>query len=166
MKQRHTNIIIATTFIWIGFVCAISFMEAWLKFQAPGISLPLGLGIGQLIFSALNKIEILSSIIIILFLNHKKIAYKQYYYFGIALAILILQTVWLLPLLNERASHIIAGMPLPQSNLHVFFVLLEVIKVVCLFIFGIKSFNNSMRRTNNSVENSYSVSKPKTYESK
>lgn len=29
-------------FLWIGFVLAISFMEAWLKFQAPGITLALG----------------------------------------------------------------------------------------------------------------------------
>jgi len=38
------------TFVWIGFVCAISFMEAWLKFRAPGITVPLGLGIGRLVF--------------------------------------------------------------------------------------------------------------------
>ena len=44
------------TFLWIGFVCAISFMEAWLKFRAPGISVPLGLGIGRLVFNALNKV--------------------------------------------------------------------------------------------------------------
>src|SRR5690554_1127105 len=44
-------------FVWIGFVCAISFMEAWLKFRAPGIILALGLGIGRLVFAALNKVE-------------------------------------------------------------------------------------------------------------
>jgi len=27
------TLIIAITFIWIGFIGAISFMEAWLKFQ-------------------------------------------------------------------------------------------------------------------------------------
>ena len=26
---------VVAVFLWIGFVCAISFMEAWLKFQAP-----------------------------------------------------------------------------------------------------------------------------------
>lgn len=50
-------IVIIVTFLWIGFVCAISFMEAWLKFQAPGITVPLGLGIGRLVFNALNTVE-------------------------------------------------------------------------------------------------------------
>src|SRR5690606_25200135 len=44
-------------FTWLGFVCAISFMEAWLKFQAHGVTLPIGLGIGRLVFHALNKVE-------------------------------------------------------------------------------------------------------------
>ena len=44
-------------FSWIGFVCAISFMEAWLKFRAAGVTLPIGLGIGRLVFQALNKVE-------------------------------------------------------------------------------------------------------------
>lgn len=45
------------SFVWIGFICAISFMEAWLKFRAPGITIPLGLGIGKLVFQALNYVE-------------------------------------------------------------------------------------------------------------
>jgi hypothetical protein len=46
---------LAANFLWIGFVCAISFMEAWLKFRAPGIMLPLGLCIGKLVFNALKN---------------------------------------------------------------------------------------------------------------
>ena len=41
---------LAGVFLWIGFVSAISFMEAWLKFRAPGVTLTLGLGIGRLVF--------------------------------------------------------------------------------------------------------------------
>ena len=50
-------IALTASFLWIGFVCAISFMEAWLKFRAPGVTIPLGLGIGRLVFNALNKVE-------------------------------------------------------------------------------------------------------------
>ena len=56
---------VIATFLWIGFVCAISFMEAWLKFRAPGITLPLGLGIGRLVFNALNKVEWIFALVII-----------------------------------------------------------------------------------------------------
>ena len=38
---------LGVSFIWLGFVGAISFMEAWLKFCAPGVTRPIGLGIGK-----------------------------------------------------------------------------------------------------------------------
>lgn len=53
---RHP-IALVCVFVWVGFVCAISFMEAWLKFRAEGVTLPIGLGIGRLVFQALNRVE-------------------------------------------------------------------------------------------------------------
>ena len=44
IRSKYT-LAILSTFIWIGFVSAISFMEAWLKFRASGVTLPIGLGI-------------------------------------------------------------------------------------------------------------------------
>ena len=44
--------------VWLGMLLGISFMEAPLKFRAPNMTIALGLGIGQLVFSALNKVEI------------------------------------------------------------------------------------------------------------
>ncbi len=52
------GITVAAVFIWLGMVLAISFLEAPLKFRAPGVSLPIGLGIGRLVFRALNAVEI------------------------------------------------------------------------------------------------------------
>ena len=43
---------------WLGMVVAISFLEAPLKFRAPGVTLPVGLGIGRLVFKALNVVEV------------------------------------------------------------------------------------------------------------
>lgn len=40
------SVSIAVTFIWLGMVVAISFLEAPLKFRAPGVTVPLVLGIG------------------------------------------------------------------------------------------------------------------------
>ena len=51
--------IAAISFVWFGMVLAISFLEAPLKFRAPGITLPLGLGIGRIVFRALNTVEAL-----------------------------------------------------------------------------------------------------------
>ena len=47
----------AVTFVWLGMVLAISFLEAPLKFRAPEVTLRIGLGIGRLVFGALNTVE-------------------------------------------------------------------------------------------------------------
>ena len=43
--------------LWLGFVLAISFMEAPLKFRAPGVSRSQALAVGQVVFRALNLVE-------------------------------------------------------------------------------------------------------------
>lgn len=142
MIKANYNLAISATFIWIGFVCAISFMEAWLKFRAPGINLQLGLGIGRLVFSALNKVEWVLALCILLNLFFcKNPAIKNYHvFFIIALLILIVQTIYALPTLDHRAEMHINGMEVPPSNLHFYYVFMECIKVINLTIFGIKLF--------------------------
>lgn len=51
--------------LWLGMVLAISFLEAPLKFRAPGITIPLGLGIGRLVFRALNTVEVVLAVALI-----------------------------------------------------------------------------------------------------
>lgn len=133
---------IVCIFTWIGFVCAISFMESWLKFRAPGITVPLGLGIGKLVFGMLNKIEWILAIAILLQLIFEKelFASRGNLLLWIPVSILVLQSAWLLPLLDARADLHIRGLkPLP-SNLHWIFIVLECIKLAFLFIVGISFF--------------------------
>lgn len=123
--------------IWLGFVAAISFMEAWLKFKAPGIDIPLGLGIGRLVFNALNKVEWVCFILILmqLFVYHRFATPNQWISTGILLIILLVQTFWLLPILDSRAELIINHQPLPPSNFHFYYVSLEIVKVAVLLLF-------------------------------
>jgi len=53
------SIAVAVTFVWLGMVVAISFLEAPLKSRAPDVTLRIGLGIGRLVFRALNTAEAL-----------------------------------------------------------------------------------------------------------
>lgn len=129
-----------SVFLWIGFVCAISFMEAWLKFRAPGITLPLGLGIGSLVFKALNKMEWIFAILMLLdmFLLHRGVGINlARISLLVALVILIVQTLWLLPALDARIPLYQQGLEVPSSPLHIYYVGTEVVKVVCLIITGI-----------------------------
>lgn len=131
-----------STFLWIGFVCAISFMEAWLKFQAPGITIPLGLGIGRLVFDALNKVEWVFAIAIIFsgsVVTEKWLRFKNLA-FVVPLLLLFMQTFWVLPALDARAELVINEQILPPSNLHFFYIGMEIIKIVALITFGISHF--------------------------
>ena len=64
MSKNYVILLIMSIFIWIGLLGGISFLEAWLKFRAPEVTLSIGLGIGKLVFGALNKIELLLAILI------------------------------------------------------------------------------------------------------
>lgn len=132
------------TFLWIGFVCAISFMEAWLKFRAPGITVPLGLGIGRLVFNALNKVELVFAIVILIniFWQTSDILKWQNIAFAVPFALLLIQTFWLLPALDARAELHIQGQLVPPSNLHFYYVGMELVKIVGLSLFGITLFKN------------------------
>lgn len=137
------KIAISSVYLWLGFVLAISFLEAWLKFQAPGITIPLGLGIGRLVFFALNKTECFFAVLILLMQiksgNWKQIRME----WSALLIILLLQTFWLLPLLDARAEKVIQMVEIEPSNLHYYYVALEMIKVLILFVFGKKLFKSA-----------------------
>ncbi|MEK6480973.1 hypothetical protein WJR50_25755 [Catalinimonas sp. 4WD22] len=137
----RSPITFASVFLWIGFVCAISFMEAWLKFKAPGVSLPIGLGIGRLVFNVLNKVEwVLAFTIITSLLSTGGTLQVSFTFLLIPIILLLLQTFWLLPSLDIRAEMRIQGLPVSPSNLHIYYIVAEVFKVGSLFIFGIKIF--------------------------
>jgi hypothetical protein len=128
---------IAIPFIWFGLVCGISFLETPLKFRAPNITLPLGLGIGRIVFSAVNKVEIaLATLFLIsLFFVRPKNEFPLIY-FGVIVFLLILQTVWLLPALKAQAAAVISESFATSSYTHFIFIAFEVIKVILLVAFG------------------------------
>jgi len=129
---------IAVPFVWFGMVAAISFMEAPLKFQAQGITIPLGLGIGRLIFWTLNKIEIVLALAIVLSLILNKTRNRfALVAFGLVAMILFLETIWLLPLLDARATEVINGTAAPFSNLHLIYIVFDAIKLLLLFALGV-----------------------------
>ena len=155
MFRVRNPVVVACIFLWVGFVSAISFMEAWLKFQAPGITLPLGLGIGRLVFSALNAVEWVFAIIVVLSFVIKRIRKPNYkmFFLVLPLIILTLQTTELLPELDQRAEKILQGQDPGPSNAHNFYIILEAMKVISLLIFGFGLFlTRKVRKLNISVK--------------
>lgn len=135
-------IMLKSVLVWAGCIIAISFMEAWLKFRAPGVMMSIGLSIGKLVFSALNKMEwIFATIIFIIYIfNRQQIHTSIIVWFAVVVLFLITQTFWLLPALDARANAAISGKTLAPSSLHWYFVGAEVIKLASLFVLGFQFF--------------------------
>ena len=122
--------------LWCGMVCAIA-AEAQLKFQAPGITRELGLGIGKLIFTALNRAECALAILLTIALFAFVSVKSARIVFGIICAILLAQTFWLIPLLIERIDLITSGQPPPDSSAHVIYIIFEIAKILLLLILSV-----------------------------
>lgn len=131
------EIAIALIFVWVGFICSISFFESWIKFRAKGVTVPIALSIGKLVFTVLNRIEwVLALLILVMLFLSAFFTPTIGLTIGITFFVLLLQTIWMLPALNSRALLRIDGKEIPPSKLHVYFVLGEFIKLVCLVICG------------------------------
>jgi hypothetical protein len=131
------GVAIAATFIWLGMVAAISFLEAPLKFRAPGVTLQVGLGIGRLVFRALNGCEVVlaATAVTVTLLNGGSAAALV----ALLTATLMLaaQIVFVRPALTRRSDQVLAGAEGPRSRAHYVYVALESVKVIALIIGGV-----------------------------
>ncbi|MEW1736297.1 hypothetical protein [Nocardia beijingensis] len=118
--------------LWLGMVLAISFLEAPLKFRAPGVTLPLGLGIGRLVFRALNIVEAVLAAVLVLAALIVGPGTAVWVWLGIAAVVLAVQIAVVRPPLSRRSDRVLAGEDLPRSHAHYWYIGLEVVKVVGL----------------------------------
>lgn len=118
--------------LWLGMVLAISFLEAPLKFRAPGVTLPLGLGIGRLVFRALNIAEAVLAALLILAALIVGPGTTTWVWLGVAAMTLAVQIVVVRPPLTRRSDRVLAGEDLPRSHAHYWYIGLEVAKVIAL----------------------------------
>ena len=128
---------VAAVFMWLGMVLAISFIETPLKFRAPGVTLPIGLGIGRLVFRALNACELaLAAIVVACFVVTPPptgITVAA----AVAVATLLAQVLAVRPRLTRRSDAVLAGGEGPRSRAHWVYVGLEIVKMIALLIAGV-----------------------------
>ncbi|MGW7380661.1 hypothetical protein [Streptomyces sp. NPDC054794] len=127
----------AVTFVWLGMVLAISFVEAPLKFRAPGVTIPLGLGIGRLVFRALNLIEVVLCVAVIVAVVASGASAVAAGATSAAAVLLAAQLGIGRPRLNRRTDRVLAGENLPRSRGHLYYVALELAKVFALLVLGV-----------------------------
>jgi len=146
MKKTNLQLMmVLAAFVWAGMVAGISFLEAPVKFTAPGVTLEIGLGIGRLVFGCLNKIELIFGALLLAGALFTQPVPRIWATVLTLAGILLLQTFWLLPALDVRALAIIAGNPPAESMLHLVYVVLEVIKLLLLLLTGMQVFQYALR---------------------
>lgn len=135
--DKAVAVAIAAVFVWLGMVLAISFIETPLKFRAPGVTLPLGLGIGRLVFRALNACEgALAAVVVVCFIV-KPPPTAVIVASAVALITLLAQVLAVRPRLSRRSDAVLAGEEGPRSRAHWAYVGLELIKVIALLNAGV-----------------------------
>ena len=123
----------AAALVWLGMVAAISFLEAPLKFRAPGITTELGLGIGRLVFGALNIAEAVLAVVVALGLLLGGVRSAGALWLAAAVVLLAVQLLAVRPALRRRSARVLAGEGSEsRSHAHWVYVGFEGVKVVCL----------------------------------
>jgi len=115
---------------------AISFLEAPLKFRAPGVTLAIGLGIGRLVFRALNVAEVVLAVVVIVAMAGGSLRAASIL-FGLAVAMLLAQLIVVRPRLHRRTETVLRGETGRRSRAHLGYVALEVTKVLTLLGAGV-----------------------------
>ncbi|NKY34441.1 hypothetical protein HGA13_15370 [Nocardia speluncae] len=132
MKSVAQHLMWFLPMLWLGMVLAISFLETPLKFRAPGVTTALGLGIGRIVFRALNTAESVLAVVLLAAAVVLGSPGGVWVWLGLAVGVLLVQVAVVRPPLSRRSDRVLAGEELPRSTAHYWYIGLEVVKVVVL----------------------------------
>lgn len=139
---------LAIAVLWIGMVGAIGFIEAPLKFQAPGITIPLGLGIGCLVFMALNIAEgvlLIALVALSIWPASARLARgRAAWLVGLAVVFLV-KILVVRPPLNARTDLVLSGADPGQSPWHYVYIACDLGTLAILLVFAVLAARSVVR---------------------
>ena len=129
---RAQTALIVICLLWAGMILGISFLEAPVKFTAPSLTLAVGLDVGRHVFGAFNKVEIVWALACLALARASKPGRRAALALSIATGVLVIQTLWLLPVLDRRVTLILGGGTPPNAPYHLLYIALEAVKLAAL----------------------------------
>lgn len=118
----------------LGAIIAISFLEAPLKFLAPGVTIPIGLGIGRLVFTALNVLAGVVLLVLTVVNVRARAGRAALGILGSIWVVYLVEVAVIRPVLNQRSDLVIAGAESPGTNwAHYAYIVADVSIVGLLF---------------------------------
>ncbi|WP_461155637.1 hypothetical protein [Saccharopolyspora tripterygii] len=118
-------------------VLALSFLEAPIKFRAPGVTVPIGLSIGRRVFRALNAVESVLAAALLAALLLAAPPPAALVAGAVTIAALLVQLIGVRPRLNRRTRDVLVGGARSRSREHHAYVVLEGLKTIALLLDGV-----------------------------
>ena len=132
--------------VWFGMTAGISLLAVPAQFAASAATRAVSLDVARTIFTALNKAELVALVVLLIVVRVSGNARRWWGAVSLLAFIILLQTVWLLPELAERARMILAGTEPPPSIAHAAYSTLELVKLGTLLILGLAAISRSEPR--------------------
>lgn len=126
-------------FTWFGLTAGISLLEGPVKFTAPTISREIALDVGRVVFLALNRVELVALILLLILIRTSGLARHLWGLWAPLVLIMLAQSAWLLPELAARSQQIVAGIDPGSSMAHGTYAALELLKLLLLLVLGFRT---------------------------
>lgn len=126
----------ALIILWAGVLIGVAFLAAPAKFNAETLSLPVAMDVGRQEFGTLNVTELVLAVVTLALAAYART--DRTIWFGLAFAalVVVLQALWLLPVLDARAEMIIQGGTPPEAPWHSLYITVEILKLAVLLMTG------------------------------
>lgn len=118
--------------VWAGTIIGVSFIATPVKFEAPSLSIPVGLEVGRYTFRLFARVELGFLIVLIITAFFARPKHITVVALAIVAAAVLLERYWLLPALDDRVSQILAGGAISFSSSHWVYAALEAAKAALL----------------------------------
>lgn len=131
--------------LWAGMVIGVSGLATPVKFTAPSLTLPVALDVGRVTFGLFSRVEWGLAVALV---PLAWLAGARWLWLAVALvlALVVVQALWLLPILDARIAAVIAGTPQPPTSHHILYSIAEAVKLAALLAIGIVAIRNAARR--------------------
>ena len=120
------------TVLWAGAILGVSFIATPVKFQAPSLSMLVGLEVGRYTYRLFARLELCCLVGVIAAASLASARRITVVALALVSIQLLLERYWLLPELDRRVSQILAGGPVLFSNSHWVYAGFEALKVALL----------------------------------
>lgn len=129
MARRTLTILLAA---WAGIVIGVSFLATPAKFLAPSLSMEVALDVGRYTFRLLANLELAMAVIASLLCWIVRPGVRSVSGLAVICVLVLVERWWLLPVLDERVSLVLAGTIPPASSHHMLFIGMESAKTLML----------------------------------